>query len=103
MAQCSRIRFTFSEPVCAPFPLYQVPNYALTALSVNGGRVSSQFTEAIREDGEVEVFGSTNQYLRFALERLDATYVPVNDAGIANPLLHDGLTQWLMVRHTASD
>ena len=59
--------------------------------------MSAIFTEYQIDNEQVEVYASTNKYMRFAIERLDATYVPVSDWGgieAARPILQGGITQW---------
>lgn len=46
--------------------------------------MSSEFTEYQLENGQgVEVYASTNKFMRFALEALDKTYVPLGPDSIS--------------------
>ena len=37
----------------------------------------SAFTEYERDDGQVEVYASTNKFMRFAIEVMDAGFTPI--------------------------
>ena len=47
----------------------------------------SAFTEYERADGQVEVYASTNKFMRFAIEVMDAGYTPIINS-------HNAITQW---------
>src|SRR5687768_837293 len=47
----------------------------------------SIFTEYERDDGLIEVYASTNKYMRFAIEVMDAGFTPILNA-------HDSISQW---------
>ena len=46
----------------------------------------SAFTEFQQPDGTVETYASTNKYMRFAIEVMDAGYSPIINSRVCNVL-----------------